>query len=213
MRTDRLVFAQATPPAAEPVSLVEIKAHCRVDISDDDALLGGLIVAARQHVESLTRRQLINATWRLSLDAFPGVTRHVGGWPRSAAEGADIRLPRPRLQSVTSITYLDAAGAAQTLSPSSYTVSGDEEPGRIALAPGSDWPDTQADRINAVQITYVSGYGADASSVPQALKQAVLLLAAHWYENREAVVVGTINSALAMAVESLCWPHTCMEVW
>lgn len=213
MRTDRLVFAQATPPVIEPVSLVELKAHCRVDISDDDLLLSSLIAAARQHCEDLCRRQFINATWRLSLDVFPTDPRCIGGWPRPRPEGTDILLPRPRLSSVTSIVYIDGAGVSQTLSPSGYIVSGDEEPGRIALAPGSIWPETQADRINSVVVTYVAGYGPAAAAVPQALKQAILMLAAHWYENRETIIVGTITSEIAFAVKALCGPYTCTEVW
>ena len=37
------------------------------------------------------------------------------------------------------------------------------------------------------------------------LEQAVLLLVGHCYANREAVVVGTISSALPLAVERLLW--------
>ena len=45
------------------------------------------------------------------------------------------------------------------------------------------------------------------------VKQAVLLLVGHWYENREAVVVGSSSSgALDMAVEALLAPHTRLSV-
>lgn len=37
------------------------------------------------------------------------------------------------------------------------------------------------------------------------VEQAVLLLVGHWYANREAVVVGTISSAVPLAVERLLW--------
>ena len=37
------------------------------------------------------------------------------------------------------------------------------------------------------------------------VEQAVLLLVGHWYANREAVVIGTISTAVPLAVERLLW--------
>ncbi|MCY1181879.1 hypothetical protein D9M73_224110 [compost metagenome] len=37
------------------------------------------------------------------------------------------------------------------------------------------------------------------------VEQAILLLVGHWYSNREAVVIGTISSAVPLAVERLLW--------
>jgi uncharacterized phiE125 gp8 family phage protein len=66
-----------TAPAGEPITLLEAKQHLRVDVDDDDALIGSLITAARQAAETLTGRQLMTARWRLVLDAFPGaLTMH-----------------------------------------------------------------------------------------------------------------------------------------
>lgn len=39
------------------------------------------------------------------------------------------------------------------------------------------------------------------------VEQAVLLLVGHWYANREAVVIGTISSAVPLAVDRLLWPR------
>ena len=75
-----------TPPAEEPVTLAELKAWCRVDTSDDDALITGLGIAAREYVEQALGRQLVTATFDLIYDAFPE---------------AAIRIPRPPVQSVT----------------------------------------------------------------------------------------------------------------
>jgi hypothetical protein len=60
-------------PGGEPVSLAEAKQFARIDGSDEDALVGALIAAARLHVESITGRALITQTWRLVLPCVKGL--------------------------------------------------------------------------------------------------------------------------------------------
>ena len=210
---DRLTLRRVSQPALEPVSLTEAKLHSRIDINDDDARITSSIVAARSYCEEHCRRQFINASWRLSLDWFPSSWNYVGAFSRPAFDGTDIILPRPQVSAITSITYYDGSGALQTLAPSTYVLSADDEPARIALSPGSTWPATQTARINAAQITYVSGYGADGSFVPQPIKQAILMLVGHWNEQREAVFTGSITKEVEFAVSSLLSPFTVMEQW
>lgn len=186
-----------TPPASEPVSVSEAKLHLRVDGADEDTLISGLITAARQYVEDYTQRALITQTWRLLLDEFPN--------------GDTIHVPLPPLQSVNSVTYYDEDGALQTLPTTDYHVDPESAQGRVVLTDGKCWPTTQT-RPNAVTIEFVAGYG-DAASVPQAIKQAILLLVAHWYEHREAVVIGTsgnVAKEAAFAVDALLTPY---RVW
>ena len=59
------------PPGEEPVTLAEAKAFCRIDGSDEDALVNALIAAARLQVESLTGRALITQSWRLTMACAP----------------------------------------------------------------------------------------------------------------------------------------------
>jgi len=59
------------PPGEEPVTLAEAKAFCRIDGSDEDALVDALIAAARLQVESLTGRALITQSWRLTMACAP----------------------------------------------------------------------------------------------------------------------------------------------
>ena len=66
-----MTAALITPPALEPVSLADAKAHLRLDTDDDDQLVTAAIVAARVHVEALTRRLLIEQGWRVYLDRWP----------------------------------------------------------------------------------------------------------------------------------------------
>lgn len=215
-RTPRLTLKLVTAPTSEPLTTAEVKAHLRVDISDDDTLIDSLTTAAREHIEHLTRRQLMPATWRLSLDNFPGNFQRRGAWFRQTPEGTDILLPRPALTAITHIKYTDPDGTIQTLSTDVYSVQTDDEPGRVTLKYGQQWPDTQ-DVANAVVVTYTSGYstGSDAAvsraAVPKSIKQAILLLVSHWYENREAT--GRMTDEIAFAITNLCAQHACTEVW
>jgi uncharacterized phiE125 gp8 family phage protein len=89
------------------------------------------------------------------------------------------------VQSVSSITYYDANNSLQTMSASLYEVDVYSEPAIIRASANATWPTTY-DRLNAVAVEFVAGYGV-ASSVPQDAKHAIKLLAAHWYINGEAV--------------------------
>ena len=164
-----------TEPAKEPVTLAEAKSHLRVEITDDDTLINSLIKAARRHVENVCSRALITQTWYLYLDAFP-------------ASGKEIKIPLPPLGSIVNIAYIDTDGVTQTLAASKYTVDAKSEPARVKEAYNETWPDTR-EIINAVTVEFTCGYGADETSIPEPIRQAMLMLIGHWYENRELVVV------------------------
>jgi uncharacterized phiE125 gp8 family phage protein len=186
-----------------------MKAHLRIDLGDEDSLITSYIGAATRACEEATRRQFMPATWRMTLDEFPDGDLNSDVSP--GIEGWDLLLPRPPLVSVTSVTYKDTAGATQTFSSADYKVLSDDEPGRIVLAYGKEWPDIY-DEPGAVVVTYAAGY-ADAASVPEPIKQAIRFLVGHFYENREAVNVGSIVNAMPMAVESLLGPFILQEQW
>ena len=160
-----------TPPAVEPITLVEAKLHCKVDVTTDDDLITALIVAAREEVERLTWRALITQTLELILDAWPDSDR--------------LELPRAPLQSVTTVKYKDKTGAETTWSSAEYLVGTDSVPGILALDWDASWPSVDLYPVEPIRIRFVAGYGL-AATVPQSLKQACLLLVAHWYEAREA---------------------------
>lgn len=172
-----------TAPAAEPLDLNEVKLHCRVTGTDDDTLLGTYIAAARAQAESITGRRLITQTWDQVLDAFP------------TGDGA-IRLQVPPVQSISSVTYVDAAGATQTLSSAAYVLDADLTPGWLLLAAGqTGWPDTDGN-ANAVRVRMVSGYGAAGSNVPANLRAWMLLTVGALYAQREALDLAGRATAL-----------------
>jgi uncharacterized phiE125 gp8 family phage protein len=180
-----------TPPASDPVSLAEAKTHLRITAPDEDALIVGYLLAAREHVETITRRALLTQTWDYSIDAW-----------------ADrIVLPKPPVQSVTSISYLDQAGATQTLSAALYRLV-KQSTGEWAIlkAYNAVWPAVQTVE-SCITIRFVCGYGTPPGSIPEAIRQAILLLVGHWFANREAVNVGNIVNELPLGVEPLLFPH------
>lgn len=192
-----MTLSLVTGPTVEPVSLAAAKLHLRVDADDDNGLIQALIMAARQHVESYTRRQLITQTWDYQIDAFPC---------------GEIVVPLAPVSSVTSITYLDTTGATQTWSSSNYRTDLPSGPwaqrARIEPAYGVSYPSTYG-VMNAVTVRCVSGYGSTAASVPAPLVAAMKLLIKHWYDLREPVVVGSVTS-VPMSVDALLWPF---KVW
>lgn len=140
--------------------------------ASDDTLLTALIQAAREYTEGFQNRALVTQTWELVLDEWP------------AEDYIDI--PLPPLQSITSIVYKDTAGTEATMSTGDYIVDVDSFVGRVALAYGKSWPSATLYPYGGIRIRFVAGYGL-AVSVPQATKQALLLLIAAWYENREGI--------------------------
>ena len=184
-------LVRVSGPASEPVSLDEAKAQCRVTHAAEDAYVTRLVKAARHYVEERIDRTLLPTTWRLSLSRWPR-----RGW---------VLLPRPMLRSITSVTYLDGDGETQTVSPSAYALDADRMPGLLMPGYDLDWP-TGREQSGAVRVTYEAGY-ADAASVPEDLRQAILLLTAHWYANREAVLTAIGSKEVEFSVSSLTSPH------
>lgn len=174
-----------TPATDYPVTLAEAKAQCRVDSSDEDALLNGLIAAATNHVEEYLGRALMTQTWRLTSDEFSD----------------SMLLRRGPVQSVTSLKYYDIDGVLQTVSTDDYTPDLSHDPQWIVKNTNATWPAT-LDAIDVVQITFVSGY----AILPAAIKQAVLLLIGQWFDQRSDV---TERPMIAMpnAVEALLSNH------
>ena len=167
-------LVRATPPAAEPVSLAEAKTQCRVDTSDDDAYISSLITCAREYMEEILDLSMINQTWQARYDVFPL-------W--------ELILPRPPMAaSAVTITYRDEAGNDQTLlsASSQFQVDSNIVPGRVYPLYNEVWPAVRGDE-NSVTVEWQAGYGATGASVPSILKQAMLLLVAHWYEMRQPV--------------------------
>ncbi len=180
-------LAQTSAPSIEPLTTADAKHHARVDAGADDAYVAQLVKVARRYVERITGRQLITATYELRMDRFYEV----------------ILLPRPPVQSVTSVKYIDTEGNSATVSSDEYDTDLKSEPARITEAWGEVWPATRS-VVNAVTVTYDAGYGDNASDVPGDLIHAMKLLVGHWYEYREQTIAGAVSRQIPVGVEALC---------
>jgi uncharacterized phiE125 gp8 family phage protein len=179
-----------TAPTIEPVSLAEAKLHLRVTTDEDNNLISSLITVAREICENITNRALATQTLELSLDRFPN---------------GNIVLPYPPLISVTSIYYKNSAGVnTQWLPITEYIVDTAKEPGEIVLAYGKSYPSFTEYPTNAIKIIFIAGYTTD---IPLSIKQAMLILCSHFYENREEFVIGQTVTKIPRAVDSLLYPY------
>lgn len=172
-----MTLSLVTAPAEEPLSLAETKLHLRVDQPEEDAWITQAIISAREAAETRLSRQLVTATLLLTLDSFAACPRYRWVYP------GELEISWPKVQSVAWIKYYDADGALQTLDPSLYQADIASEPARLRPAPLQVWPETQNERIAAVQIQFVAGYGA-AADVPAGLKKWLLAWIDFHYAHR-----------------------------
>jgi uncharacterized phiE125 gp8 family phage protein len=165
-------LTRTVEPDTEPVSLAIAKSHLRVIGSADDEYIRELLAGARDAAERESGRQLVTATFALTLDDFPR-GGEADGW------SSEIRLPVGPVIAVDSVVYRDDAGDTQTLATSEYSAG--VKTGRVS--PVTYWPATDADQLENVTVTFRAGYGG-AAQVPPAARAAVLLILADRYENR-----------------------------
>jgi uncharacterized phiE125 gp8 family phage protein len=179
-------FSVTTPAGSAIITTAVAKAHLKVDVSDDDTLIDNLINAATQIAEDYTNRYFINTTLKMVGDKWDDITE----------------LYKSPVSSVSSIKYYDSDNSQQTLASSVYLVDLVSKPCNISLKVDQSFPDL-ADRKMAVEVNYVVGEGGAGSDVSDLVKEAVLLMVGHWYQNREAVVIGRIATEIPMAAKMI----------
>lgn len=175
-----------TPPAVEPVTLAEAKAHLRVGHADEDAFISNLISAARRHIEALTGLCFITQTWSCYRDCWPD------------APAVDLLLSP--VQSVATVNIYGEDDVAAPLDAAHYVLDAASRPARLALRPSRIWP-LPGRATNGIEIVLIAGFGAAGSDVPQPLRQAILQLTAHWYSHR-----GETSAPLPLDVMPLIAP-------
>lgn len=165
-----------TAAATMPVSLASVKLHCGVEDNSFDPLLAELLADAVNHVEELLGRSLGEQTWLLALDAFADT----------------IELPRGPVLGIANngFRYYDLAGAPQAVSAELYTLDLVTQPSWIVRNEGAAWPETMI-APNAVEVTFTAGW--TEATLPRALRRAVCVLVAAWFEDRTASAPATVE--------------------
>lgn len=173
-----------TPPSAEPITLAEAKANLRQVFDDEDADITRMLRAARQMAEERLNRALMPQVLAFGADAFCG----------------PLRVPRPPMRQIDSLTYVDTTGTSQVLAGSAYLVDTFADPPTISPVYGTSWPIAR-EQAGAVVVQYQAGY-ADAASVPEPIRQWMLLALNAFYEHRSAI--GEAQT-YALPEDFYCW--------
>lgn len=167
------------------------KAWLRVLNDDEDALITGLVNAAIGSIERATGKFL----------EVRELTDVLAGFP--AGSPFAIRLSRGPVTEITTIEYDPSDGTAAVEVDDFRLTEGVN--GMLLPAYGESWPAT-LDGPGTVRVTYSAGY---ADGEAPELDQAALMLVAHWYQNREAVVTGPTAAAVELpwAVGMMIGPY------
>lgn len=151
------------------------------DAASGDALLVQYLRAALAAIETRTGKALMQRSFRLTLTGWR--------WPDAQA------LPVAPVSAVASVTLIDAAGGASVVDSDRWRLMPDRHRPQI-VATGAVLPMPQSG--GRIEVAFTAGFGLWAD-LPADLKQAVLLLAAQYYEGRTGGtdLPGTVAPLLA----------------
>jgi hypothetical protein len=168
------------------VSLAEIKKHVAIDVSEThyDSMLTSMEAAAVEWIQSRARILLRPGTVTVSIDKLPSGRDplYIPVWPVTGKQ--------------TQVSYVDINGDLQEIDTQSVF---ETPPASFYPAIGETWPEVQQDTHSAVTFQVSAGY----STVPEMVNHAIKMLVAHWFRNRETVLVGTISKEMEKAVDAL----------
>lgn len=174
-------------PPLEPVTVAEAKAHLRVDGTAEDTLIASLILTSRLHLETALGLALVTQSWRMLLDRWPSTK--------------ELELPLRPLQSLDEVRVISAAGDPTIIATDGYYADVASVPARLVRT-GAIWPQP-GQAANGIEIDFTAGYGDAANDVPAPIRQALLLLVAHWYEHRDPIEVGAADTVIPAVVSDL----------
>ena len=204
-------FANA---ATDYVSLAEAKQHLRVTASDDDSYISGLISMAVDACSNYLGYSIRKGTAKYGFDSFtgsPALINPVNGL--NIPSGNYLRV-NSRVLSLVSVSYVNANQAVTAFSGSDWITAPDPMGNYsrnifINTSPSSITDDTIKYIVEVTEgFNPVGTSGVDPDTIfPMAIKHAALLLIGQYYDNRNAVVVGTIQAKISLGFEYLLDPY------
>jgi uncharacterized phiE125 gp8 family phage protein len=175
------------PDAVLPVA--EFKAHMRLGtgFAEDtlqDAVIGGFLRAAFAAIETRTGKALIE--------------REFSQIVQSLTRAEALTLMVAPVTVIVDVQLVSRSGDAQVINASDYWLERDSNTPRVrpivaslpSLEPGGE-----------MRVRFLAGFGPEWDDVPADLQQAVLMLAAHYYEYRHDTALS--NGCMPFGVTSL----------
>lgn len=194
-----MVLVELTSIDLSDLPMEAFKAHLRLGTGfDDDAVqdevLESYIRAAMAAIEARIGKMLLHrqVVWELT------------EWASAAAQP----LPVAPVSAVVSVAVLDHAGAETLVDAGDYGLERDTHRPRL-VASGGCLPGVPP--RGAIRVTFGAGFGAAWQDVPPDLREAVLLLAAHYYENRRDRAGS--SGLMPFGVMALLDPHRNIRVF
>lgn len=207
-----------TAESTDLISTTDVKAQLRIASSDSthDTLIGVCKDASIGVAKEYLQKSLINRTLKLSLDNIPfadsvlpnkeGIT--IGAFIEFRKRS--VSLPFSPVVSVTHVKTFDDSDTETTMANSRYYVDKSSEYGRVILRTGETW-DNMLRVGNAIEITYVAGYGTATSNVPAPIRQGAIIMASHFFENPDLAIKGEGVAEIPSLVNALWKPFKSMR--
>jgi hypothetical protein len=200
--------------ATDYLSLADAKQHLRVTASDDDSYITGLISMALDACSNYLGYSIKKGTAKYGFDSFtgsPALINPVNGL--NIPSGNYLRV-NSRVLAVNSVSYVNANQAVTAFSGSDWITAPDPMGNYsrnifINTAPDSITDDTIKYIIEVSEgFNPVGTSAVDPDTIfPMAIKHAALLLVGQYYDNRNAIVVGTIQAKISLGFEYLLDPY------
>ncbi|MBG8552352.1 head-tail connector protein [Hymenobacter guriensis] len=172
---------QLTRPTALPLTLAEAAAQLRIPL--DETSQDASMMTEVAYVQDLLRA--CAEWWEAGTDTALMRAEYVTVYAGFGSELRGLKTPVGELLSLTYATDADVNTAGLT---TDYQLS-EGRPGVALYTLSTDFPDLRRGYAEPVRVRYTAGY-ATPEDVPALIKQAIRLTLAHWYENRQNVVVG-----------------------
>lgn len=180
-------------PASEPITLSEVKYALRITNTAQDTFLTQCITDARIYAENYTGRKFITQTLVGYTDNFTGIRDN---WFTGFREGSELELYAKGerkitmdwapVSSVSQVDTIDVDNTETVYASSNYYLDNydDDMKHRIMVNDNTTILNLSLRSRNAIKVTYIAGYGANASDVPSAIRRGLIMLVGHLYTNR-----------------------------
>ncbi len=153
------VLSLSSQPSIEPLTLSETKSYLKISTSSDDVIISGLITSARKMAEAFLTSSLITQSWKISYNKYAP---------------SCVKLVMGPVQSISSVIAVARDGSQQVISSSTYYLVAGNYRLIFDASPIS----------HRIEITYVTGYGNTAASVPAPIRYGMLAHIAAMYDGR-----------------------------